>query len=1134
LPEENSKHRKVRFTRDERRDLNRLPSSAKHMLRCFSGRFVSILYGFSKGILWLVAALGLAFAVLVGVLATTGISNSYFSQLAQSSLQKLAGPDVISHVGDARLSLDSTGNLAFKGGKITFSTKSGDVDIARIGTLRMGLNAMPLLAGKIKIARLEINDVIIAQIGDPAQQGQWFAQLKRDDGLYHLDALPSIVHNFIDNIRQQFAAKGANEIVLNNVTFASIKDASFGLTAIESMRLVKDTAGSINLNGIVKHKGQNLEIIGNLYNEGFDLAVDGFTYGAATSLLTKEDLNDVTKPVAPNGALSIALRGVTIQRVPALQFELNLSRFDFRNKRGARILGNGKVRAEIVENIDKIEVLPSQVTVGKNSGVFTGAIGPVALTNSQTPLYRFEFVSNDTSLSPQDSPEERLSASVRLAGTANLDEKTLTFSEIGVRTLGGQVYGQGALRFGQGSPEMIFSLKIPEISITHAKQLWPSIFAGTARAWVLNHVYGGTLTNSTINVAYSAASLWPRPANIPIPFPTPDQVSADFSINNVRFDVIGDLPPVREAQGTVSVRGANTVITINKGAAFLDGNQTVNLTNGTMTIPVTAGKPVIAGLTIDVSGEAATLAELADKEPIHAFAKVPVTPSNLSGSAVVHINASFPLRKIDGALEKAWNADIAFKNLSIDKEFSGQKLSEADGTLVVSKLLATLNAKGKLNGIPATLSLSEPLNSSEAKRELSAKLILDDKSRAKIAPGLNDLLIGPVEINLDGTNVNQKLEVDLTKAALSLPWAGWSKGAGIPAQATFLIEKSGTGTKIKDLVIKGKSFAISGNVDVTEGKLSSANFSNVSLNKGDKIAVSVVNNKDGFDVVVSGDSLDLRALLKRVTGSFEKAAASTGGVPVRVRATIGSVIGFNNEKLQNVVATYSGKGSTILAFTASANSQRGGNIAIENKSSAEQRTVQIQTADGGALLSFMDIYDKMQGGTVNVVLTTNGNGPMIGEVDARGFTIIGEPRLKSLVGSPVSPDGQSLSKVVKNKIEVSRVQFDRGNALIEKGKGYLKLDRGILRSDQIGLSYSGTLYDTRGRIDMVGTFMPAFGLNRLFSELPIFGNLLGNGRDKGLIGITFRLAGSAKSPELTVNPMSLIAPGIFRQIFEFQ
>ncbi len=78
------------------------------------------------------------------------------------------------------------------------------------------------------------------------------------------------------------------------------------------------------------------------------------------------------------------------------------------------------------------------------------------------------------------------------------------------------------------------------------------------------------------------------------------------------------------------------------------------------------------------------------------------------------------------------------------------------------------------------------------------------------------------------------------------------------------------------------------------------------------------------------------------------------------------------------------------------------------------------------------------------------------------------------------------------------------------------------------------LYDARGRMDMTGTFMPAYGLNRIFGELPLVGVLLGNGRDRGLIGVTYKLEGDAKSPRLQINPLSVMAPGIFRSIFEFQ
>ncbi len=68
---------------------------------------------------------------------------------------------------------------------------------------------------------------------------------------------------------------------------------------------------------------------------------------------------------------------------------------------------------------------------------------------------------------------------------------------------------------------------------------------------------------------------------------------------------------------------------------------------------------------------------------------------------------------------------------------------------------------------------------------------------------------------------------------------------------------------------------------------------------------------------------------------------------------------------------------------------------------------------------------------------------------------------------------------------------------------------------------------------MTGTFMPAYGLNRLFAELPLIGFILGNGSDRGLIGITFKLTGPFNQPRLMINPLSVIAPGVFRNIFEF-
>jgi len=135
--------------------------------------------------------------------------------------------------------------------------------------------------------------------------------------------------------------------------------------------------------------------------------------------------------------------------------------------------------------------------------------------------------------------------------------------------------------------------------------------------------------------------------------------------------------------------------------------------------------------------------------------------------------------------------------------------------------------------------------------------------------------------------------------------------------------------------------------------------------------------------------------------------------------------------------------------------------------------------------AFLDIYPHMRGGAIALALTGGRSGALRGSVDARNFLIVDEPKLASIVSTPPAGDNRSLNQAVKADIDASRVQFERGYAEIEKGTGYLKLAKGVLRGPLIGTTFQGTLYDANDRMDMTGTFMPAYGINRIFGELPL-------------------------------------------------
>jgi hypothetical protein len=70
-------------------------------------------------------------------------------------------------------------------------------------------------------------------------------------------------------------------------------------------------------------------------------------------------------------------------------------------------------------------------------------------------------------------------------------------------------------------------------------------------------------------------------------------------------------------------------------------------------------------------------------------------------------------------------------------------------------------------------------------------------------------------------------------------------------------------------------------------------------------------------------------------------------------------------------------------------------------------------------------------------------------------------------------------------------------------------------------------------VRMSGTIIPAYGLNNIAGQIPFFGLFLGNGNKEGLIGVTYEVVGTPGKPVVRVNPISAMAPGVFRNIFQF-
>src|SRR5690606_39068518 len=112
-----------------------------------------------------------------------------------------------------------------------------------------------------------------------------------------------------------------------------------------------------------------------------------------------------------------------------------------------------------------------------------------------------------------------------------------------------------------------------------------------------------------------------------------------------------------------------------------------------------------------------------------------------------HVSGMIPLqREVDSALID-WDVQLDYEALDIARSFDGQFLTEAVGSIHVDRTRARIEARGRLNGVPAELSLIEPLDRDrESRRDI--RIELDDKARARLMPGLETIITGPVSVSV--------------------------------------------------------------------------------------------------------------------------------------------------------------------------------------------------------------------------------------------------------------------------------------------------------------------------------------------------------------------------------------------------
>jgi hypothetical protein len=604
----------------------------------------------------------------------------------------------------------------------------------------------------------------------------------------------------------------------------------------------------------------------------------------------------------------------------------------------------------------------------------------------------------------------------------------------------------------------------------------------------------------------------------------------DIRLEGVGFTTIGELPPIEDASGVAVLAGSTFGVDLESGVIRVPSGEAVTIDAGAFAIDDTSKRYPEGVIEMQLLGDARPLGEIADAKPFAALSRQDVAPADLSGTADASVSVRFPLRYDVTEADVDWKVTVDGVGLACSTPLVGRMVSDADVRILVTPVDVTVRGTAKIDGVEADVDMNHPISGGELAGNAGQQMFrlnLDDAARKRLGIGLDEVLAGSVATFVSNVEngEGQHYDLDLERARLVLPGRGWSKGLGVPASLSFDLLAIEDGYSVQNLVLEGADFGFSGSakLDSLYG-ITSANIDRFALRTGDILSFELTRSRTGYTISARGKSFDMRGLLKNLREQ------SDGGNPadLTVEARVERLIGFNNEEIRDAsISMVSANGVTRkLEFSGKIGD---GEIAASYADNGSAASMSIESPEGGRVMRFADLYSHVSSGNLRVQGKRQGaTERLLGTLELTNFAIVDESAMKSVVSESSSPGGG------RSGLDSNNVRFDRLVINFAQTDQAITVSEALLGGPAIGATFNGRFDLASSTVSINGTYLPAYQFNNLFGRLPIIGLALGGGSREGLFGVTFKIEGPTTAPRVFINPLSAVAPGIFRKIFEFQ
>ena len=805
-------------------------------------------------------------------------------------------------------------------------------------------------------------------------------------------------------------------------------------------------------------------------------------------------------------------------------------------------LQSGELKLRYRRGQQHIELAPSRLRWAESEMTFVGSMAQRANVQSGS-VWDYSLRSIKGVLRPGRSHKAVALKSWQVAGSILPVEGIISIDSLAANAGGKGMTLKGRMYTGL-QPGLAVSGQFGTMPAHSLMALWPTFVGAGARDWLLRNVQSGQVRSGSfaMRLGVPAGSRQVKPGDN-----SGYSIDVEADVSNMRLRVDRSLPSALAPRTKIRVKNDVVKVDVPEAAFDLGRNRSFAVKDLGLNV-VNIYEPSVDGVvTFKLSGKVKdaldSVAALDDAEVREAAKLRDRISGQLDGQFSVTVpfvrTGQLPKPKIigqlrvsDGRMQQAWRGlDITGSSLIVDVG--------GDGLVAKGQLL--------LGGVPVQMSWQRFFNAADDRQPpVRLKAKLDETDRKQLGFKINHILQGPVGLDVTlqpqppqaaGAGASAKIRVDLTDADVTIESLAWRKPVGRRAVLDFDVEPtSGQTANLRNVRLVGEGISVRGEATVGEdGHIRSFDIPDFTIDVITRLQIKGELRKGNvWRVSARGPTYEGREFFRTLFAAGRlkgrRRAKKQPGLDLDVR--IDNVLGFWDTRLSNLKLDLSKRNGKIVALSARGKLSANGVLNATVKRGAKQRQLIATSNDAGATFKLIGFYPNAEGGRMRSVidLDEESKGERRGVLSVRKFRIFGDEVLSEVLQSRSATGGNRRRR--QASVTRQQVQFDWMRVPFAVGKGQFIIGDAELRGPLLGVVLCGRADFASRRMRLGGTYVPLQGLNAAVGAIPGLGQLLAGPKGEGVLGITFQVAGAMQRPQVVVNPLSLVAPGIFREMFQ--